>query len=126
MNLQKERVLYLSERSADNIIGFHIVDRLKEEDIKRYRSILEGTIAQFGDVRLLISLDRPGGSDPEDIWEDLKLSTRYKKGIECVALVGDQAVKGWAQGLFDWVETPEVHYFSHREYDEAWKWLKQD
>jgi hypothetical protein len=126
MLIHREWVLYLSERSIENQIGFHVEADLAREDVRRYRSVMEGAIAQFDCVRLLFSFDNLKGTSPEDIWEKLKFSVSYQDDIERLALVGDEDVEKWAARLFDPIHKPEVRYFQPHDYDEAWSWLKEE
>jgi hypothetical protein len=126
MFINRGWVLYLSERSIENEIGFHVEAYLSDEDVERYRSVIEGAIAQFGSVRLLFAFDDMDDATPQDIWEKLKFSVAYRKDVERLALVGDESVENWAADLFDPISRPEVRYFTSREYDEAWEWLKEE
>ena len=124
MVMNRGWVMYLSERSSDNLIGFHIEDKLTEQDVERYRTITEGAIHQFGSVRLLFSFDNLRKVTPEAIWEDLKFTTRYKDDIERVALVGNGALEAWISTAFDPVLRLEVKHFDKEEADQAWEWLR--
>lgn len=126
MIIQNNWVMYMSERSADNAIGFHVENKLEEEDVQNYKNITEGAIAQFGNVRLLFAFDNLSKAEPEAVWEDLSFSVKYKDDIERVALVGEEPVEDWADRNFEPIRQPEVRYFPREAYDEAWDWLKED
>jgi hypothetical protein len=123
MLLKTEWVLYLSERSAEETIGFHIENRLNEEDVQRYRSVIEGAIAQFGCVRLLFAFDNLSAADLREMWDELKFSTQYLDDIERIALVGDEQVERWIDDAATETVYPEIRYFACEEYDDAWEWL---
>jgi hypothetical protein len=126
MLINKGWVMYLSERSADNAIGFHVDNKLQEDDVKRYRKITEGTIAQYGNINLLFAFDNLSKAEPQAVWEDLRFSVQYKNDIKRLALVGDESLEEWADQNLEPVRQPEVRYFPPESYDEAWDWVKED
>jgi hypothetical protein len=118
-------ILYLSERSADNKIGFHIEGELSEEDVELYQSIIEGAIAQFGDVRLLFAFDNLSEIDLDQLWADLKFSLRYLEDIERIALVGEHRLKNWMEEVLASGSTVDIKHFGSYSYDRAWEWLRE-
>jgi hypothetical protein len=119
----EKHVLYLSEKSTDNAIGFHIEGRLSEEDVKRYRSVTEGTIAQFGKVKLLFAVNELSGRELKAVWEDLKFTAGYKDDIECIALVGDNRMIESLKKHIVPEHAVEMRHFDNKDYDRAWDWL---
>jgi hypothetical protein len=118
-------ILYLSERSAENRIGFHIEGELSEEDIELYQNVIEGAIAQFGEVRLLFAFDNLSEIDLDRVWEDLRFSLRYVGDIERIALVGEQRLKNWMEEVIKPNGTVQVKHFGSYSYDRAWNWLNE-
>jgi hypothetical protein len=116
-------ILYLSERSIDNKIGFHIEGELSEEDIELYQRIIEGAIAQFGEIRLLIAFDNLSEIDIDQLWDDLKFSVRYQDDIERIAFVGEQRLKNWVEDVLISDSDVEIKHFGTYSYDRAWDWL---
>jgi hypothetical protein len=126
MLLNKKWFMYLSDRSANNAIGFHVENKLRKEDVQRYRRITEGTIAQFGQIRLLFAFENLSKAGPQAVWEDLSFSVDYRNEVEKVALVGERPLEAWAERVFEPLSQPEIRYFPSDAYDEAWEWLKED
>jgi hypothetical protein len=118
--------MYLSERSAENVLGFHLEEQMMEEDIRRYRTILEGTVTQYDRVKLLIAFDYFNEIDPGNVWEDLKISSEFKNSVERIALVGDEIVSQWVSEIEKMPGEPEIKYFRRGQYDQAWEWIGQD
>jgi hypothetical protein len=118
-------ILYLSERSSENMIGFHIEGELSDEDVVLYQNVIEGAISQFGEVRLLFAFDNLSEIDLDKVWEDLRFSMRYKKDIERIAFVGEQRLKNWVTEVIRPNGTLSIKHFGSYSYDRAWEWLQE-
>jgi hypothetical protein len=123
MLIQTNWALYLSEKSTDEMIGFHVEGLLSEGDKQRFRSILEGAGAQFGKVRLLIAFEDLNWGDLEGIWEFLKQSISDSPLIEHIAFVGPEWVLDFIADQIEPEKEPEPGFFRRDEYTQAWDWL---
>jgi hypothetical protein len=115
--------IYMSDRSHDNVIGFHIEGTIHQEDLQRYRRIVEGTTAQFDDVRLLICFDNNTRSEVTSAWEALLPEDRLDR-LQRIALIGKEQMKEWAKAALEVPTGLEIRFYSTEEYEEAWEWLE--
>jgi len=109
--------------STETVLGYEITDRLSNEEMQQIIRELEGTIAEFGKIRVLIDLQAFPYGDLGALWEDLKFTVRHTKDTERLAVIGDSA---WIKGsirLFDALTATECRYFDHSEVEQAWSWL---
>jgi hypothetical protein len=107
--------------SEGNVLGIVVQGEVSQEDVRRIQEDMKQVIADHGEVRMLVHLDRMEDVEPAAIWQDLKMIGDYLSSIERIALVADEEVQGWARTSYLW---SDAKLFEPDELPVAWQWVE--
>jgi hypothetical protein len=113
----------LDEGTGD-VLAYRLNGTLTQADVKEIKRDMESAIDSHGTVRVLCEMGDFSGAEPGAVWEDLKLTPRYARDVDRIAIVGD---KRWHDGLArvtDALSIADAEFFEPDRRDEAWDWIR--
>lgn len=110
--------------SSGNALGYEITDQINEEEYQKLVAELEGAIAQYGGIRLLVSMPKLPATEWSVVDDDFRFSLRHMDDIERLAVVGDTELVKWVARISGTLISPQVEYFEPAQIDEAWRWIR--
>jgi len=110
---------------SDNALAYRIIRPLSKDEMHTITNELQGSIAGFGKIRVLIDLQSFPYADLSSFWEDLKFEVKFGKDIQRLALVGGDKVEQWAIRIFAILSFTGCRCFQEGQLDEAWAWLTE-
>lgn len=112
-------------RSAGCALAYRFTNPLNRKEMKQVTDELEGTIATFGKVRVLIDLQAFPYEDLGALWEDLKFDVKHIRDLDRIALLGSGEIEKWATRIFATLTFTRCRFFEHEQLDRAWNWLTE-
>ena len=104
-------------------LELEIRGKLEERDYDRVLPMLEGRIAEFGEVDVLIRVSDFSGWSPAAFWEDLKFDVKHFSDVGRLALVGEEPKAKWMALISRPFTGAEVQHFPESELESARAWV---
>lgn len=111
-------------RSDENVLGYEVREVLTEDQLEEILTEIEEAIADYGSVRLLVSMPSVPYPDVNAIDDDLGFWLRHSENIDRYAVVGESSLLEWSSEIADRVTEPDFEYFEQDDIDDAWNWLE--
>jgi hypothetical protein len=116
-------LISLLDKTEGNIIGLEISGKVSGNDMEKGRPIIENTIKEYGNVRILLRLKNFYYSNPLSFIQDMKFISDNKSKIEKMAIVADNKIIEVFSSISSlFINNQKV--FSAEKEDEAWEWVK--
>jgi hypothetical protein len=112
------------DRSGDGVLGYRVSDRITEEELEAILQELETTVAERGDVDLLVHVESFPTPDLDALDEDIGFWLEHGDDIGRYAVVGDSSIMKWATKAGDKAADADVQYFETEALDHAWDWVR--
>jgi hypothetical protein len=117
--------LTILDQSEGNVLGVRLQGRLRDEDLRGFAEELSARASAHGRLRLLLEFKTLKGVTPNELWEDMRLSTPQIQEVDCLALVcDDEDYRRWMAALSSALIEGEVQYFQPSDLKLAWEWVK--
>lgn len=113
-------------RSDDNVLGYEVREVLTEDQLDEILTEIEETVADYGSVRLLVSMPSVPYPDVNALDDDLGFWLRHSENIDRYAVVGESPLLEWSSNIADRVSEPDIEYFEQTDIDDAWNWVEYD
>lgn len=97
--------------------------KLEKRDYARVLPMLEGRIAEFGEVDLLIRVSDFSGWTPAAFWEDLKFDVKHFSDVGRLALLGEEPKAKWMALISRPFTGAEVRHFPETGLESARAWV---
>ena len=114
------------DRSGEGVLGYRVSDRITEAELEAILQELETTIADRGDVDLLVHVESFPTPELDALDEDIGFWLQHGDDIGRYAVVGDSSIMKWATKAGDRATEATVRYFEEPELDDAWEWVQGD
>jgi hypothetical protein len=111
----------LPESSGD-VLGYAIEGELTAASVERMQAEMATAMREHGSIRVLVRIDGMDEVEPSAVWEDLKMTADYVRGIDRFAVVGDERWHRWSTSLADVFS--DAAYFEPGQDADAWEWLR--
>lgn len=113
------------DESASGALGYEARGGITEDEFASFEEEFEAEVSRHGKVRILLYMPEIPGVEPAALWEDLKLARRLGD-IDRYAIVSDSALAEWGARLDDKLISGAVKHFDLSQYEEAWRWLREN
>ena len=110
--------------TGTSIVEAHLDGEVQTAEMEALRSEIDTVLEEHGKLRLLFVYEGLGGTDPQAIWQDLKLEVKVVNDIERMAVVSEKGWFGDLAGLLNSVMSMEVETFETGRREEALRWLE--
>jgi len=111
----------------DRVVGVRIDGTIREADIRAMLGVVEEKLTRHDKLRAYVEVLRPGGIEPEALFEDLKMGLKHWSRFERKAAVTDA---GWmariAQAVNPLFPSIQVRVFPVAHREEARRWISED
>ena len=115
----------IKQEDDGKVVAVRVTGKLLKADYERFVPELDRLIGQHGKVSLLFELTDFHGWEAGALWDEIKLDVKHFADIERLAVVGD---KKWEHGMAAFCKPftkATIRYFTHSEFAEARKWLRE-
>ena len=116
---------HVDEEVHGRLMEIDLHGKLTREDYEKFVPETERLIAEFGTIRMLVTMHDFHGWDAGALWEDVKWNARHINEIERLAVVGEKTWHKWMTGFCRPFTTAKVRYFTHDQLDAARAWLNE-
>jgi hypothetical protein len=116
---------HVDEEVHGRLMEVDLHGKLTREDYERFVPETERLIAEYGKIRMLITMHDFHGWDAGALWEDVKWNARHFNEIERLAVVGEMTWHKWMTGFCRPFTTAKVRYFTHDQLADARAWLSE-
>lgn len=113
-------------RSGDGVLGYRVSDRITEDELEAILQDLETTIADRGEVNLVVHVESFPTPELDALDEDIGFWLEHDDDIGRYAVVGDSSLMKWATKAGDRASEAEVRYFEEEQLAEAWDWVREN
>jgi len=114
---------HVDEEVHGRLMEVDLHGKLTREDYEKFVPETERLIAEYGKIRMLITMHDFHGWDAGALWEDVKWNARHFNEIERLAVVGEMTWHKWMTGFCRPFTTAKVRYFTHDQLADARAWL---
>jgi hypothetical protein len=114
----------IKELDGGKILELHVTGKLSKEDYKHFVPLVEGFIAQYGKVSILLEMHDFHGWEAGALWEDVKFDVKHFADIARLALVGESK---WEKGMAEFCRpftTAKIRYFDAKDAAAARTWIE--
>jgi len=116
---------HILPKSEGNIIGVHVIGRMRRQDYETLLPFIEDVIHEHGTIRIVSDLRDFKGIEVLGVLKTLPFAFKYASHVEKEAVITDKGwVYTWAKILSPFFKT-EVRCFPHSKVEEAWEWIKK-
>jgi len=116
---------HVDEEVHGRLMEVDLHGKLTREDYEKFVPETERLIAEYGKIRMLITMHDFHGWDAGALWEDVKWNARHFNEIERLAVVGEMTWHKWMTGFCRPFTTAKVRYFTHDQLADARAWLSE-
>ena len=116
---------HVDEEVHGRLMEVDLHGKLSREDYEKFVPETERLIAEYGKIRMLITMHDFHGWDAGALWEDVKWNARHFNEIERLAVVGEMTWHKWMTGFCRPFTTAKVRYFTHDQLADARAWLSE-
>ena len=117
--------IQLNQEDGGKILVVNVSGKLTKAEYEQLVPEFERLVRQHGKLRLLFDMTGFHGWEAGALWEDIKFDVRHHADIERLAMIGD---KKWEHGMAAFCKPftkATIRYFTHSEFAEARKWLRE-
>ena len=117
--------IQLNQEDGGKILVVNVSGKLTKAEYEQLVPEFERLVRQHGKLRLLFDMTGFHGWEAGALWEDIKFDVRHHADIERLAMIGD---KKWEHGIAAFCKPftkATIRYFTHSEFAEARKWLRE-
>ncbi len=109
------------ERSTGNVVAIEISGKLESRELQQLEPKVEAIIEEYDEVNILVILREFRGYHLVNLWEDMKLGTRYIDKVNRVAIAGHES---WEKMVTSILQPLGIRYFDISRVEDAWQWVK--
>lgn len=116
------------KESSGGVLGFQVLGRMTDEDIKAFEPQIEFLIGQrkHKPIGILADLSQMRGADWKARWDEMRFLQKHSEHIARMAVVGadkwEQVVAIVTAGAA--ILEAETRYFDKSEMLRAWEWVR--
>ena len=109
------------DRTTKNFVAIEIIGSLESRELQQLEPEIEAVIEQYGEVNILVILRDFRGYHLVNLWDDMKLGTRYLDKVNRVAIAGHE---NWERLVSSILQPLGIRYFDISHVEDAWQWVK--
>ena len=117
---------HVDEMVHGRVLEFDLHGKLSREDYEKFVPETEKMIAEFGRVRILVTMHDFEGWDPGAFWADIKWNAMHFQDIERLAIVGEKTWHRFMTGFTRQFASTQVRYYTPGELTTARAWLDEE
>jgi hypothetical protein len=113
----------VSTEDHDRLLVVRLSGKLHKSDYQHFIPIVEQSVKEYGQVRMLVEMHNFHGWDAGALWEDVKFDAKHFNHIERLALVGESKWEQLMSAFCAPFTTAKIRYFAMEQLAEARAWI---
>ncbi len=111
------------EITKDDLVAIQVQGEVDKEDYDKINPLIDKAVEAFGEINLLIYLDRLKAVTPDALIKDVKTYINHFNHFRKIAVVGDSNWKELIAKVAGPFISGRVKYFPESEFTKAHQWL---
>lgn len=116
---------HADQMSHGKVLDIDLHGRLSREDYEKIGPETERLIAEYGKIRILVTMHDFEGWNAGAFWEDLKWEAKHFNDVERLAIIGEEGWQRWMAKFCTAFTRAEVKYFTFAQLDDAYRWVHE-
>ncbi len=113
----------VSAEDHDRLLVVRLSGKLHKRDYQHFIPIIEQSIKEYGQVRMLVEMHNFHGWDAGALWEDVKFDAKHFNHIDRLALVGESKWEELMSAFCAPFTSAKIRYFAMEHLAEARAWI---